>query len=141
MEEDYESDNEGVIINTPKIMSLSNKSSIDKNLNSDDYKKVSLSDKRVTSFLLDNDKDTDKFDRKENKNKTVIIDKSKFFVKNDDNNSTTSKSSNNDDKIKKVTFSTIEIIRVKNFKRFNKLNSSPKNEEINESDNTNCIIY
>ena len=138
MEEDYESDNEGVIINTPKIMTLSNKSSIDKKINSEDYKKFSLSDKRISSFLLDNQNDN--CDRIEKKNKTVIIDKNKFFMKNDDNNSTTSKSSIND-KIKKVTFSTIEIIRVKNFKRFNKLNSAPKNEEINESDNANCIMY
>ena len=138
MEEDYESDNEGVIINTPKIMTLSNKSSIDKKLNSDDYKKVSLSDKRVSAFLLDNDNN---FERNEKKTKTVKFDGNEFFMKNDDNNSTTCKSSNNDDKIKKVTFSTIEIIRVKNFKRLNKLNSAPKNEEIHESDNTNCIIY
>ena len=138
MEEDYESDNEGVIINTPKIMTLSNKSSIDKKINSEDYKKFSLSDKRISSFLLENQNDN--CDRIEKKNKTVIIDKNKFFMKNDDNNSTTCKSSIND-KIKKVTFSTIEIIRVKNFKRFNKLNSAPKNEEINESDNANCIMY
>ena len=139
MEEDYyESDNEGVIINTPKIMTLSYKSSIDKKINSEDYKKFSLSDKRISSFLLYNDNDN--FDKNEKKNKSLIIDKNKFFMKNDDNNSTTSKSSIND-KIKKVTFSTIEIIRVKNFKRLNKLNSAPKNEEIHESDNTNCIIY
>ena len=138
MEEDYESDNEGVIINTPKIMTLSYKSSIDKKFNSEDYKKFSLSDKKISSFLLDNDNDN--FDKNEKKNKSLIIDKNKFFMKNDDNNSTTSKSSIND-KIKKVTFSTIEIIRVKNFKRLNKLNSAPKNEEIHESDNTNCIIY
>ena len=37
-------------------------------------------------------------------------------------NSTTSINSNND-KIKKVTFSTVEIIRIKNYKQFNKLNS------------------
>ena len=136
MEEDYESDNERVIINTPKIMTFSNKSSIDKTINSDEYKKISLSDKRITPFLLD----SDNFNEHEKKNKTVIIDKNKFFLKNDDNNSTTSKSSIND-KIKKVTFSTVEIIRVKNFKRLNRLNSVPKNEEVNEPDNTNCTIY
>ena len=139
MEDDYyESDKEGVIITTPKIMTLLYKSSIDKKFNSEDYKKFSLSDKKISSFLLDNDNDN--FDKNEKKNKSLIIDKNKFFMKNDDNNSTTSKSSIND-KIKKVTFSTIEIIRVKNFKRLNKLNSAPKNEEIHESDNTNCIIY
>ena len=138
MEEDNELDNERVIINTPKIMTLSNKSSIDKKVNSDDYKKVSLSDKNVSAFLLDNDKN---FERNEKKTKTIIFDKNDFFMKNDDNNSTTYKSSNNDDKIKKVTFSTIEIIRVKNFQRLNKINSAPKKEEVNESDNTNCIIY
>ena len=136
MEEDYESDNKREVINSPKIMTLSNKSSIDKKLNSDDYKNVSLSDKSVSSFLLANEN----FEENEKKNKFVIIDKNKFFLKNDDNNSTTCKSSIND-KIKKVTFSTVEIIRVKNFKRLNKLNSIPKNEEVNESDNTNCVIY
>jgi hypothetical protein len=138
MEEDNELDNERVIINTPKIMTLSNKSSIDKKLNSDDYKKVSLSDKRVSAFLLDNDNN---FERNEKKTKTVKFDGNEFFMKNDDNNSTTCKSSNNDDKIKKVTFSTIEIIRVKNYKRLNKINSAPKIEEVDESDKTNCIIY
>ena len=135
MEEDNELDNERVIINTPKIMTLSNKSSIDKKLN---YKKVSLSDKRVSAFLLDNDNN---FERNEKKTKTVKFDGNEFFMKNDDNNSTTCKSSNNDDKIKKVTFSTIEIIRVKNYKRLNKINSAPKIEEVDESDKTNCIIY
>ena len=139
MEEDNnEFDNEKIIINTPKIMILSNKSSLDKKLNSDDYKKVSLSDKNISAFLLDNDKN---FERNVKKTNTIKFDKNDYFMKNDDNNSTTYKSSNNDDKIKKVTFSTVEVIRVKNFKRLNKLNSAPKNEEINESDNTNCIIY
>ena len=77
MEEDNnEFDNEKVIINTPKIMILSNKSSIDKKVNSDDYKKVSLSDKNVSAFLLDNDKN---FERNEKKTKTVIFDKMIFL--------------------------------------------------------------
>ena len=46
-------------------------------------------------------------------------------------NSTTSINSNND-KIKKVTFSTVEIIRIKNYKQFNKLNSYLANEKKNK---------
>ena len=47
-------------------------------------------------------------------------------------NSTTSINSNNE-KIKKVTFSTVEIIRIKNYKQFNKLNSYLTDEKRNNS--------
>ena len=57
--------------------------------------------------------------------------------------STTSINSNND-KIKKVTFSTVEIIRIKNYKQFNKLNSYLTDENRNKSsklkNNEMCII-
>ena len=46
--------------------------------------------------------------------------------------STASINSNND-KIKKVTFSTVEIIRIKNYKQFNKLNSYKTDDKKNKS--------
>ena len=62
----------------------------------------------------------------------------KIFIKNYisklksvGSNSTTSINSNND-KIKKVTFSTVEIIRIKNYKQFNKLNSYLADEKKNK---------
>ena len=64
--------------------------------------------------------------------------KNKMFIKNYisklksvGSNSTTSINSNND-KIKKVTFSTVEIIRIKNYKQFNKLNSYLADEKRNK---------
>ncbi len=63
----------------------------------------------------------------------------KIFIKNYisklksvGSNSTTSINSNND-KIKKVTFSTVEIIRIKNYKQFNKLNSYKTDDKNNKS--------
>ena len=74
----------------------------------------------------------------------------KMFIKNYisklksvGSNSTTSINSNND-KIKKVTFSTVEIIRIKNYKQFNKLNSYLTDEKRNKSckmkNNEMCCI-
>ena len=74
----------------------------------------------------------------------------KIFIKNYisklksvGSNSTTSINSNND-KIKKVTFSTVEIIRIKNYKQFNKLNSYLTDEKRNKSskikNNEMCCI-
>ena len=76
--------------------------------------------------------------------------KNKMFIKNYisklksvGSNSTTSINSNND-KIKKVTFSTVEIIRIKNYKQFNKLNSYLTDEKRNKSskikNNEMCCI-
>ena len=129
-----EDDNEGEI-NIPKVMKLSNKSFLYKKMRLDNYKKNNLSNISVNSFLSDTN-----CDNNDKLNNTVIIDKNKFFLKNEDNNSTTSKSSMND-KIKKVTFSTVEIIRVKNYKRYNKLNTAKKNENNNDSFDINCTIF
>ena len=129
-----ENDNEGEI-NIPKVMKLSNKSFLYKKMRLDNYKKNNLSNISVNSFLSDTN-----CDNNDKLNNTVIIDKNKFFLKNEDNNSTTSKSSMND-KIKKVTFSTVEIIRVKNYKRYNKLNTAKKNENNNDSFDINCTIF
>ena len=129
-----EDDNEGEI-NIPKVMKLSNKSFLYKKMKLDNYRKNNLSNISVNSFLSDTN-----YDNNDKLNNTVIIDKNKFFLKNEDNNSTTSKSSMND-KIKKVTFSTVEIIRVKNYKRYNKLNTAKKNENNNDSFDINCTIF
>ena len=129
-----EDDNEGKI-NIPKVMKLSNKTFLYKKMKLDSYRKNNLSNISVNSFLSDTN-----YDNNDKLNNTVIIDKNKFFLKNEDNNSTTSKSSMND-KIKKVTFSTVEIIRVKNYKRYNKLNTAKKNENNNNSFDINCTIF
>ena len=71
-------------------------------------------------------------DKKDNKlykpMNSLEINKHRVKLKRTDSNSTTSINTNTD-KIKKVTFSTVEIIRIKNFKKFNKSNSYT-NEEI-----------
>ena len=133
MEEDYEIENEG-IINRPKIMKLSSLSFMNKKDKLDDKKIKNSSSTNMSSIFLDNNSE----DNNEQLNNTIIIDRNKFFFKNEDNNSTITKSQINE-KIKKVTFSTIEIIRVKNYKRYNKLNTAKKNEDKISSYN-NCIL-
>ena len=137
MEADCEEENEGKI-NTPKVMNISCQSLSDKKSKLDGCEKKFFSTKSVNSLFSDNSCYED-----EKLNNTVIIDKNKFFLKNDDNNSTTSQSSMND-KIKKVTFSTVEIIRVKNYKRYNKINTAKKNEEeknINSNPYYGCVLF
>ncbi len=139
MEEDFEEVNEGTI-NVPKIMNLSNKTLIEKKLEYIDHKRKNVSSTNLQELLScdiinDNDEDNNKI------NTTITYDKNKFWFKNEDNsNSTTSKSSSNDLKIKKVTFSTVEIIRVKNYKRYNKINTAKKNEEVEDEFNK-CILF
>ena len=74
---------------------------------------------------------------------TIELNKYKIKLKRTESNSTTSISSNNE-KIKKVTFSTIEIIRIQNYKKFNRLNSY-KTDEIQKAnhnyDDNNCSIF
>ena len=75
-------------------------------------------------------------------NKPMIsfeINKHKVKLKRTDSNSTTSINTNTD-KIKRVTFSTVEIIRIKNFKRFNKLNSYTNDEIKYEKNNNNYLM-
>ena len=46
------------------------------------------------------------------------------------------------DKLKKVTFSTVEIIRVANYKKYNKLNTIKKNVNNNSwIGDQNCFIF
>ena len=75
-------------------------------------------------------------------NKPMIsfeINKHKVKLKRTDSNSTTSINTNTD-KIKRVTFSTVEIIRIKNFKRYNKLNSYTNEEIKYEKNNNNYLM-
>ena len=55
-------------------------------------------------------------------NEKLGFNKYRFKINRTDSNSTTSVTTNTD-KIKKVTFSTVEIIRIKNYKQSNKSNS------------------
>ncbi len=74
----------------------------------------------------------------------ILKKKNKIRVRSVDSFSTTSMSSNFD-KIKKVTFSTIEIIRIQNIKQFNKLNSYKPDENKNMmkdlDENDRCSIF
>ena len=135
MEENYDVENEE-IINIPKIMSLSDLLSEEKKLKLNKQKTRNLSISSVNSFLSYNDlNDNEKF------NKNDVVDKN---IRNRHSNSITSRSSL-DEKNKKVTFTNVEVIRVKNYKRYNKLNTSKKNEEEeiknNNSSDFNCILF
>ena len=75
---------------------------------------------------------------------TIEINKHRVKLKRTESNSTTSVNTNTE-KIKRVTFSTIEIIRIQNFKQFNRLNSY-KYDEIKIEKNSwsltdNCGIF
>ena len=70
--------------------------------------------------------------------------KQRVKLKRTDTDSTTSVNTNSE-KIKKVTFSTVEIIRIQNHKQFNRLNSY-KNDEIkfvkkNWNLSDNCSVF
>ena len=75
---------------------------------------------------------------------TIEINKYRVKLKRTESNSTTSVNTNTE-KIKRVTFSTVEIIRIQNFKQFNRLNSY-KYDEIKIEKNSwsltdNCGIF
>ena len=102
----------------------------------------------VSYRLINNSAKTDQ--RNSINNIPINTINNKMFIKNYisklksvGSNSTTSINSNND-KIKKVTFSTVEIIRIKNYKQFNKLNSYLTEEKRNKSskmkNNEMCCI-
>ena len=76
-------------------------------------------------------------------NLTERIGKNKLCLKNEDFTSVTTKFSAGsiNDKIKRVTFSTVEIIRVENYKQYNKLNTIKKNEINKASMDNNCILF
>ena len=75
---------------------------------------------------------------------TIEINKHRVKLKRTESDSTTSVNTNTE-KIKRVTFSTVEIIRIQNFKQFNRLNSY-KYDEIKIEKNSwsltdNCGIF
>ena len=153
MEADVEVENEGVI-NIPKVMKIENKVLLEKKLEFKGHRRKSVSTTYLPVLLLNNnpehdgnvnDDEVDNNDNDNDKlNTSIEYDKNKIWLKNEDkDNTSTSKSSINDDKvkIKKVTFSTVEIIRVKNYKRYNKLNTAKKNEEEAEDIFNDCVIF
>ena len=74
-------------------------------------------------------------------NLTTKIDRFRMDYNRDINIATTKASEGSiNDKIKKVTFTTVEIIRVDNYKKYNKLNTSKKNENYNSFIDDNCAI-
>ena len=74
-------------------------------------------------------------------NLTTKIDRFRMDYNRDINIATTKASEVSiNDKIKKVTFTTVEIIRVDNYKKYNKLNTSKKKENYNSYIDDNCTI-
>lgn len=141
---EYSNEIEEGIINIPKSMNISRSFSLNQNNNSQNPKTKHM---RRNSLILYKMKLPSNLDRNKNNNKDIFLnktartEKSKFYKKNDDFNSSTTKTSIND-KIKKVTFSTVEIIRVCNYKKYNKLNSTKKVEnDKNEENDNNCFIF
>ena len=132
-----EIENEGTI-NIPKI------SSKPKIFLSDNKRDKPLL--RMNSFLIDNKNESHKlcmnYEPGDQFNYTTINNKNKFNLKNEDLISETTKASRTslNYKIKRVTFSTVEIIRVEKYKKYNKLNTIKKTEKI-KRDSDYCIIY
>ena len=71
----------------------------------------------------------------DNINSSDIVDKKKLYIKTEVN-----PSRNRAKIIKKVRFAKVEIIGVKNYKRYNKLNAIKKND-IEEQKDSNCILF
>ena len=119
---EYNTEIEEGRINVPKSLNISNKFFIDQNPKFRHFRQnsLNLSKLKISPNLIESD-----FKNKDIFNNTVKIDKYKSYLKTEDNNSTTTKTSMHD-KLKKVTFSTVEIIRVANYKKYNKLNSIKK---------------
>ena len=99
---------------------------VNNNLKSSFYRKNTLCFDTKNNFHILKKKDI------QPKDKINIIessDKNKLNLNEDINSETTSTISLNDKiKIKRVTFSTIEIIRVEKYKKYNKLNYIKKND-------------
>ena len=124
MEEDYKEESEGVI-NTPKVMELTSNKGLNRYLSAEQYKKVSYSSKNIKSFKLDPDNNK--------RNSEILLRKNKLKK---------SSASISPQKQKKtVSFSSVQVVRVKNYKKYNKLNTSPKNEENIDADSYNCKIF
>ena len=131
-----ESETEGIINNIPNSINLSNKFQTESSPKHFRQYSLTLNSLNIPTVLSAKD-----FKNNDNFNNTVRLDKYKYQLKFEDSNSTATKSSIND-KLKKVTFSTVEIIRVKNYKKYNRLNSIKKNENNNGLlTEDNCSIF
>ena len=131
-----ESETEGIINNIPNSINLSNKFQSESSPKHFRQYSLTLNSLNIPTILSAKD-----FKNNDNFNNTVRLDKYKYQLKFEDSNSTATKSSIND-KLKKVTFSTVEIIRVKNYKKYNRLNSIKKNENNNGLlTEDNCSIF
>ena len=125
------------IINIPKSMKIANTFFTQKKPKYPHFRQNSLLPNMMKAPSLLREKDFNNRDILKNKTKMGIYRSNK---KSEDNLSTTTKASVHD-KIKKVTFSTVEIIRVENYKRYNKLNSIKKVEIGNENERYNNICH
>ena len=134
-----EIENEGKI-NIPKITTIHTKFLEDKNIQIPFYRINSLQTKTKNIELDLKDCDFKSGDKLDCSTKTKTYRNS---LKSEDNSSYTTKLSMGsiNDKIKKVTFSTVEIIRIENFKRYNKMNTLKKNENNITSTDSNCILF
>ena len=128
---------EGIINMVPKSINISNKFLCDKNTTPHKfYRKNSLSINTLNIPSNIGEKDY----TKNSILNIVRVDKYKYNLKFEDSNSTATKSSIND-KLKKVTFSTVEIIRVENYKKYNKLNAIKRSNNNSWIDYNNCLIF
>ena len=134
-----ELENEGEI-NIPRITTHPAKFLDDKKLQKPLLKLNSL---RLDNKLISSSKNDNYLNPYDKFNLTERINKYKINLKNDDLNSATTKFSMGsvNDKIKKVTFSTVEIIRIENYKKYNKINTIKKNEENISINESNCTIF
>ena len=134
---EYNTEIEEGRINVPKSLNISNKFFIDQIPKCRHFRQNSLNLGRLKTSpsLIEID-----FKNKDILNGTVKIDKYKNYLKTEDNNSTTTKTSVHD-KLKKVTFSTVEIIRVANYKKYNKLNSIKKIGSEEKTYDEICSIF
>ena len=117
-----EIDSEGIINNIPNSINLSNKFLSESPSKHFRQNSLTLNIINIPTILSAKD-----FKNNAIFNNTVRPDNYKYQLKFEDSNSTATKSSINDE-LKKVTFSTVEIIRVKNYKKYNRSNSIKKNE-------------
>lgn len=129
---------EGNINPIPKSINISNKFVFDlkESLNHTRHNSLTLKRTNISNSLYNKDSENDKL------RNTVKVEKYKYNLKSEDSsNSITTKLTIND-KLKKVTFSTVEIIRVTNYKKYNKLNSIKKNESNNSIfEDKSCFIF
>ena len=136
---EYNNEIEEGIVNIPKSMNITNQFLTYQKQKNLLFRQNSLSSNMMKAPFILKEKD---FRNRDILNNTTKIDDYRFKMKIEDNLSTTTKASNHD-KLKKVTFSIVEIIRVENYKKYNKLNYIKKveNENRNESYNKICSIF